>query len=150
MGAVTNTARNITTGVAKHGLGAGTKGSTTISAIRGNTIGLRNFTDNVTQNLNSGSKATPIVRECRNVTEGIEQGDFSKAAVDAGVVGVTAQLAGVSGTVKTGATKLTANFIAGMSMGMIPFSGASRTNVEYSGQRTNEKAEVASSFQEAA
>ena len=118
MGHVANTVRTVTTGVAKNGLGAGRAGCAVPS-------GIRKFTDNATQNLKHGSKSTPIVNECRNVTEGIAKGDFVKAGVNAGIVGATAKLAGVAQeTVKAGTSKLTANYIAGMSMGMIPFENA--------------------------
>ena len=46
-----------------------------------------------------GSKACPVVRECKDVVEGIKQGDFKKVAAIAGVLGVSA-LAGGGGSGK--------------------------------------------------
>ena len=73
--------------------------------------------------MNYCSQATPIVSEIRNITEGLTQGDFTKAAVNTGILGASAALSGSlnNGALKVVEKKLTANFIAGMSMGMIPF-----------------------------
>jgi len=53
--------------------------------------------------LGLGSKACPIVRECRDVAEGICQGDFAKVALNAGVLALGAVPGGGS-TTKLGAS----------------------------------------------
>ena len=66
MGAIVNAVRIITPGMSNVG------GVT----LKGRIVGGRKFSTNVTHNLNKGSKVTPIVGECRNMTEGIAKGDF--------------------------------------------------------------------------
>merc|ERR1712228_264045 len=107
---IATSVRHATSGAAKSGLGKAVAPSS-----------LRTFSNNATNNLNLGSKATPIVHECRNISEGIVNGDFAKATVNAGTLGMTATIAGTSGGAKVTTSKLTPAFISGMSMGMIPF-----------------------------
>ena len=44
------------------------------------------LTPKAVQNLNAGSKACPIVSECRDIAQGIAQGDLNKASYNAGVL----------------------------------------------------------------
>ena len=51
---------------------------------------------NGARNLDIGSKATPILSECRDVQAGIANGDFNRVNISAGILGLSA-LAGAGG-----------------------------------------------------
>ena len=61
-----------------------------------------------------GSKAAPIMGECRNVAEVIEQGDLSKAALNAGLLALYSLPSGVpaNAEVKVGMKSATKRVIA--------------------------------------
>ena len=80
--------------------------------------------------MKNGAKDTPVIRESKNVADGIANGDFAKATVNAGMVAATASLAGPTGAVKASSSNLGSSFLAGMSMGMIPFKDSSKSNIE--------------------
>ena len=52
------------------------------------------FDCNAAANLEAGLKACPVVRECRDIQEGMAQGDLQKAAANAGVLALAVVLAG--------------------------------------------------------
>jgi len=55
---------------------------------------MKTLAKNSLQNIGDGSKSFPLISECRDVLEGIAQGDFSKIALNAGILA----LAGKSST----------------------------------------------------
>ena len=47
-----------------------------------------NLKSNISKNLNTGSKQSPLISEIRNVTEGVKDKNFVKAAVNSGYIGM--------------------------------------------------------------
>lgn len=58
---------------------------------------LKKMQSNAVGNLNLGSKTCAIISECRDVSQGIAQGDFVNAGVNAGLLGLYATPAGSAG-----------------------------------------------------
>jgi hypothetical protein len=56
---------------------------------------------NAMSNLDAGSKAGPIVGECRDVAEGIASGDFQQVAAGTGLLGLCALGGAGAGSQKT-------------------------------------------------
>jgi len=103
-------------------------------AVKKGHMSVRNLSTNVANNMGFASRNTAILTEIRNVSEGIAEGSFKRVAVNTGLLAATAAVGGAQGGVqKVGEQKLTANFIAGMSMGMIPFDGERLSKSENTG-----------------
>lgn len=64
---------------------------------------------NAMSNLDQGSRATPIAAECRDVGEGIANGDFKKVAGSAAVLGLCAMAGSGAGSQKAGSLVSGAN-----------------------------------------
>lgn len=84
MGAISNAVANVGTGVGKVGVGLG---RVTEMAGAGP---IAKLARDAASNLDAGSRACPIVGECRDVGAGILQGDFQKAALAGGVLALDA------------------------------------------------------------
>ena len=52
----------------------------------------------MTSNINLASKACPVVAECRDVSQGIANGDFINAGVNAGLLGLYSSQLGSAGS----------------------------------------------------
>lgn len=101
MGQLTNASKTVGSGLAKAGRGVGEcplSRSFTSTALRDAEKILGN---NSAHNLGTGSRACPIVSECRDVAAGISQGDFTQVALNAGVLALGAVPGGGS-TAKLG------------------------------------------------
>merc|ERR1711981_666540 len=86
MGQLANASKTVGSGLAKAGPGFG-KGVASRGFAAGALRGAEKILgNNCSQNLGLGSKACPIARECRDVIDGISQGDFTKVALNAGVL----------------------------------------------------------------
>ena len=103
MGQLANASKTVGSGLAKAGAGFG-KGAASRGFAAGALRGAEKILgNNSTQNLGLGSKACPIARECRDVIDGISQGDFTKVALNTSVLALGAVPGGGS-TAKLGAS----------------------------------------------
>ena len=113
MGAISNAVTNVGTGVSKVGAGLG-RGVTEMAGAGP----LAKLARDAASNLDAGSRACPIVGECRDVGAGILQGDFQKAALGGGALALNA--AAVQGAVsgKVGIASASSGAILGRVAGL--------------------------------
>jgi len=80
--------------------------------------------NNAISNLDSGSKSTPGVSQCRDVAQGMSCGDFTKVASSTAVLGLCAMAGSGAGSQKTVSLAATSKTATALSLAVAACGGA--------------------------
>jgi len=94
MGQMTNTVKAMGNELAKVGAGVSHGVSNVACASLRQTTGMKRLTVNAADNFGEGSRGCPIISECKDVGHGIVQADYKKAALNAGILAMSASPGG--------------------------------------------------------
>ena len=89
MGHISNSVINVGSGMAQVGAGLVQGVGASACGLTGHVESMKSLAQNSLANLDIGSKSFPLISECRDVIEGIAQGDLSKIALNAGILALT-------------------------------------------------------------